>query len=310
MKNNPGTPDFGPCRNTAGSGSGAGRGFDWTQQSRWAGNRTGASMGGAAGGSKILYTVGPAVIQAVESARKQLLQIAAEQLEAAVEDLEIMDDKVRVKGAPGQEKPIAELARMTMQFGGRYAPVYGSGTTAQTNRAPGAAAHLVRVHADPELVQARRHQLLGEAAVEREGIRVEQHPCPPAVGLGHHARKIPGQQRFAEAVEDHPLHARELVQHPLEAFHVEVGLGLPTVEGSRAGLAQLVAPVGRLDVDLARGRRRLHQARSARLGRSAGPPKALRQRGLPRPIRPSRPQTAPARMNTRQSSGTHSTAYS
>lgn len=109
-----------------------------------------APYAGSAGGSKILYTVGPAVVQAVESAKQQLLRIAAEQLEAAPEDLEIVDDKVRVKGVPGQEKPISELARMTMQFGGRYAPVYGSGTTAQTDRAPGAAAHLVRVKADPE----------------------------------------------------------------------------------------------------------------------------------------------------------------
>jgi CO/xanthine dehydrogenase Mo-binding subunit len=119
------------------------------------GNTDTAPYAGSAGGSKILYTVGPAVIQAVESARKQLLLIAAEQLEAAVEDLEIVDDKVRVKGAPGQEKPIAELARMTMQFGGKYAPVYGSGTTAQTNRAPGGAAHLVRVKADPETGDVR-----------------------------------------------------------------------------------------------------------------------------------------------------------
>ncbi len=114
------------------------------------GNTDTAPYAGSAGGSKILYTVGPAVIQAVESAKQQLLKIAAEQLEAAPEDLEIVDDKVRVKGAPGQQKPIAELARMTMTFGGRYAPVYGSGTTAQTNRAPGAAAHLVRVKADVE----------------------------------------------------------------------------------------------------------------------------------------------------------------
>ncbi|MHB8646291.1 MAG: xanthine dehydrogenase family protein molybdopterin-binding subunit [Thermomicrobiales bacterium] len=119
------------------------------------GNTDTAPYAGSAGGSKILYTVGPAVIQAVESAKKQLLQIAAEQLEASPEDLEIVDDKVRVKGAPGQEKPIAELARMTMQFGGRYAPVYGSGTTAQTNRAPGSAAHLVRVKADPETGDVR-----------------------------------------------------------------------------------------------------------------------------------------------------------
>ena len=119
------------------------------------GNTDTAPYAGSAGGSKTLYTVGPAVVQAVEAARKQLLQIAAEQLEAAPEDLEIAEDKVRVKGAPGQEKPIAELARMTMTFGGRYAPVYGSGTTAQTNRAPGAAAHLVRVKADPETGDVR-----------------------------------------------------------------------------------------------------------------------------------------------------------
>jgi CO/xanthine dehydrogenase Mo-binding subunit len=126
-----------------------------------------APYAGSAGGSKTLYTVGPAVIQAVESARKQLLQIAAEQLEAAVEDLEIVDDKVRVKGAPGQEKPIAEIARMTMSFGGRYAPVYGSGTTAQTNRAPGAAAHLVRVKADPETGDVRVLQYVAAQDVGR-----------------------------------------------------------------------------------------------------------------------------------------------
>lgn len=114
-----------------------------------------APYAGSAGGSKTLYTVGPAVVQAVEAAKKQLLQIAAEQLEAAPEDLEIFEDKVRVRGVPGQEKPIADLARMTMTFGGRYAPVYGSGTTAQTNRAPGAAAHLVRVKVDAETGDVR-----------------------------------------------------------------------------------------------------------------------------------------------------------
>ena len=130
-----------------------------------------APYAGSAGGSKTLYTVGPAVIQAVESARKQLLQIAAEQLEAAPEDLEIVDDKVRVKGAPGQEKPIAEIARMTMTFGGRYAPVYGSGTTAQTNRAPGAAAHLVRVKADPET-----GEVAGAAIRRGAGCRAGDQP--------------------------------------------------------------------------------------------------------------------------------------
>ncbi len=134
-----------------------------------------APYAGGAGGSKTLYTVGAAVQKAAYDAKEQLLKIAAEQLEVSPADLEIVDDKVAVKGAPGKEKPIAELARLSMSFGARYEPVQGRGQTAITDRAPGAAAHLCQVRVDPETgeVQVTRYvaaqdvgQAINPAAVE------------------------------------------------------------------------------------------------------------------------------------------------
>lgn len=134
-----------------------------------------APYAGGAGGSKTLYTVGAAVQKAAYDAKEQLLKIAAEQLEVSPADLEIVDDKVAVKGAPGKEKPIAELARLSMSFGARYEPVQGRGQTAITDRAPGAAAHLAQVRVDPETgeVQVTRYvaaqdvgQAINPAAVE------------------------------------------------------------------------------------------------------------------------------------------------
>lgn len=116
---------------------------------------TTAPYAGGAGGSKTLYTVGAAVQKAAYDAKEQLLKIAASQLEAAVEDLEIVGDDVQVKGAPGTAKKIADLARLSMSFGGKYEPVQGRGTTAITDRAPGAAAHLAQVKVDPETGDVR-----------------------------------------------------------------------------------------------------------------------------------------------------------
>src|SRR5437660_1176169 len=57
-----------------------------------------APMTGLSAGSKTTYTVGVAVIQAAEIARKQTLEIAAKELEASVHDLEIEGEKVVVRG--------------------------------------------------------------------------------------------------------------------------------------------------------------------------------------------------------------------
>ncbi|MGN6561406.1 MAG: xanthine dehydrogenase family protein molybdopterin-binding subunit [Thermomicrobiales bacterium] len=122
------------------------------------GDSDAAPYAGGSGGSKIMYTVGPSVLQAAQDARQQVLAIAADMLEAAPEDLEIVDGAVQVKGFPEQRRLISEIAGASMRFGGMYKPVTGRGQTATTERAPGFAAHLVRVKVDPETGEARLTQ--------------------------------------------------------------------------------------------------------------------------------------------------------
>jgi CO/xanthine dehydrogenase Mo-binding subunit len=102
------------------------------------------------GGSKVTYTVGRAVERAAAQARQQLLRIAAEELEAAPEDLEIVDGFVRPIGAPARELTVAELAGRVLDFGSSHEPVEGHGRAAQTTLAPATAAHLVHLRVDRE----------------------------------------------------------------------------------------------------------------------------------------------------------------
>src|SRR5207245_8644989 len=57
-----------------------------------------APVTGLSAGSKTVYTVGVAVMQAAQNARKQTLEIAAKEMEASIEDLEIVDGRVLVAG--------------------------------------------------------------------------------------------------------------------------------------------------------------------------------------------------------------------
>lgn len=122
------------------------------------GDTNAAPFAGGTGGSKITYTVGPAVKKAVEDARQQILAIASQHLEAAVEDLELVDGHVRVKGVPTSSVSLQQIAQMSMSFAGKYPPVYGRGETAITESSPGFAAHLAEVEVD---------KLTGETRVTR-----------------------------------------------------------------------------------------------------------------------------------------------
>jgi len=113
-----------------------------------------APYAGASGGSKITYTVGAAVQRAAADARQQLLAIAAHQLEAAADDLEIVNREVRVRGVPSRSIAVSELAALTMQFGGKYEPVFGRGSTATVARSPGFAVHLAEVEVEAETGRA------------------------------------------------------------------------------------------------------------------------------------------------------------
>jgi CO/xanthine dehydrogenase Mo-binding subunit len=105
---------------------------------------------GASGGSKVTYTVGPAVLKAAAAAREKLLAAASQELEIAPDDLEVVDGEVRAVGAPDRSITVEEIARRTLRFGGRHEPIEGHGGSAQTVGAPSVAAHLSHVRVDRE----------------------------------------------------------------------------------------------------------------------------------------------------------------
>jgi CO/xanthine dehydrogenase Mo-binding subunit len=72
-------------------------------------------------GSQTTFNAGRAVIEAAADVRRQLLEAAAAELEAAIDDLELVDGAVRVKGSPDQALTIAEIAGTGKQYLGRGA---------------------------------------------------------------------------------------------------------------------------------------------------------------------------------------------
>ncbi len=125
-----------------------------------------APYAGMAGGSKTTYTVGLAVAEAAKAVRRQVLEIAAHRLEAAVEDLDLREGTVQVRGVPGRTVTLAEIARDTARFGGRTAPLIAEGRSAITKSAPGFAVHAARVAVDPDTGEVR---LTGYLAIQDVG---------------------------------------------------------------------------------------------------------------------------------------------
>jgi CO/xanthine dehydrogenase Mo-binding subunit len=84
---------------------------------------------------------------AAREARERLLDVAAEELEIAPEDLEIVDGTVQPAGVPAKAMPLEELASKVLAFGSPYSPVEGHGRVSP-GQAPQSAAHLSHVHVD------------------------------------------------------------------------------------------------------------------------------------------------------------------
>jgi CO/xanthine dehydrogenase Mo-binding subunit len=117
--------------------------------------------GGDTGGSKVTYSMGAAVLEAAKEARQQALQIAADELEAAVEDLDIIDGKIQVRGAPAHAIPLGEIATKGMSWGSKHAPIFGNGRTAIEDNAPVFSAQLAEVSVD---------EATGEVTVHRQAV--------------------------------------------------------------------------------------------------------------------------------------------
>ena len=216
-----------------------------------------APYAGASGGSKIIYTVGAAVQRAVEDARRQLLAIAGDHLEAAVHDLEIVDQQVRVRGVPDRSIAVAKLAEMSMEFGGKYEPIFGRGASATVARAPGFAAHLAEVEVDTETGRAR---VVGHVVAQDVGRALNpaaiegqiQGAVAQGVGwalLERMAYDDHGRLRSATLM-DYGLAASDQVP-PVETVLIEVpsdlgpfgakGVGEPPVIAAAAAIANAIA---------------------------------------------------------------------
>lgn len=114
------------------------------------GNTDYAPYAGMSSGSKTIYTVAPAVQEAAEQVRSQLVALAAEHLECAEADVELADGRAHVRGAPARWVGLGELAAKSERFGSSHPPVYGQGRAAVNKASPGFAVHLVKVAVDED----------------------------------------------------------------------------------------------------------------------------------------------------------------
>ena len=118
-----------------------------------------APYGPSAGGSNITCSAAEAVRSAAADARRQLLTLAADHFEAAVEDLEIEAGSVRVAGVPDRTIAIGDLAHAAQSadtsLPQRQGPVQASGRAAGPQGAAAFIAHVVRVAVDRETGRVR-----------------------------------------------------------------------------------------------------------------------------------------------------------
>jgi CO/xanthine dehydrogenase Mo-binding subunit len=227
-----------------------------------------APYAGAAGGSKITYTVGPAIIQAAGEARAQVLAIASAEFEVDPADLEIVDGKVQVRGVPGRAIPLSELAGKTMQFGGKYAPIMGHGRHAENRSSPAFCAQLAEVEVDEGTGQVRVPRLVViqdvGRAINPEGIR-GQMIGGAAQGLGwalYEAMIYDDQgQLLTGTLIEYNVPSADQVAETVETVMVEVpsdygpygarGVGEPPVIATAAAVANAIADAtGRRITDL------------------------------------------------------------
>ena len=230
------------------------------------GDTQSAPFAGSSGGSKITYTVGRAVIQAVEDAKRQVLEMASELLEAAVEDLEIRDGAVQVKGAPDSAMPLAKLARKTMSFGSVHAPIYGQGRHAQPEQAPGFCAQLAEVSLDRDTGTIVVHRLVLIQDVGRAInpllVRGQMHGGALqglGWGLYEELRYDEQGQPITATLSDYALPHIAHLPERLDVEMVEVpsphgpfgakGVGEPPVIATAAAVANAVAEVSGVRMD-------------------------------------------------------------
>ena len=138
-----------------------------------------APFGPLAAGSQVTYSMGGAVQEAALEARRQLLEIATNELEAAPEDLDIVNGRVTVRGVPERYVEVTKLVAMSTEFMGKYRPIQATGRSAVQAASPMFTVHVARVRTDPETGD---FELTGYAAIQDVGRAINP---PEAIGQIH-----------------------------------------------------------------------------------------------------------------------------
>jgi CO/xanthine dehydrogenase Mo-binding subunit len=195
-----------------------------------------APTGPTSSGSQVTYSLGGAVYEAATEARRQLLEIATDELEVAPEDLEILDGRVAVKGAPSRSVEITELVRMSSEFMGRHKPVHAMGRSAVRRASPMFTVHVARVRVDRE---TGAYQLVGYAAIQDVGRAINP---PEVVGQIHGgAVQALGRALGEELVYDEggQLRSGSFLDYELPAADQ-----LPDIDVKLIEMASPVGPMG------------------------------------------------------------------
>src|SRR2546426_1120403 len=119
-----------------------------------------APMTGLSAGSKTIYTVGVAVMEAAKDARNQTLEIAAKELEASVHDLQIDNEKVVVRGVPDKGITLAQIGKKGNLYMSKVQPVLGVSHPAFSQQAPAFCAQLAKIEIDPETGEVTLHDFV------------------------------------------------------------------------------------------------------------------------------------------------------
>ena len=219
-------------------------------------NSDAAPYAGGSGGSKVTYTIGPAVLRAAEDARNQVLHIAAAELEASIDDLELVNGRVQVRGVPGKSTTLAEIFSVSASFGATHPPVLGRGQTVVTDYSPGVAVNISRVRVDPETGRVEPLRFISVQDVGRAinpaTVESQMHGgAVQAVGWGLYERILWDEQgtpltaslmdyAFPKASQSPGLDTR-LVELPSEfGPYGAKGVGEPPVIPGAAALANAI----------------------------------------------------------------------
>lgn len=184
---------------------------------------------GVTGGSKVVFSVGPAVEMAARETRQQVLQIASDELEAAVEDLEIVDGKVQVRGVPAKGITLRKIVSKTQGFNAPHPPVVAHGRFAQKLAAPVFDAQLAEIELDPDtgVIQVHRLVVIQDAgrAINPLSVQGQLHGgATQGIGWALYEQMIydEGGQLLTGTLMDYALPNSRMTAPVIETVIVEV----------------------------------------------------------------------------------------